>query len=698
MKKQYSLLALISLLILLISQKSFGQSILIEPGKQGFNTSAIQNNTLEIQGNGLLIQAPYRVSTVNPNSTVLILPNASTVTSTEEAGILKDPNGDSPYLVGTAFNATAYLNLPNALGVKFTFELLDTEANGDSVIISDFNNVQIARYSGNTIPAEILIFAEFSSTNKYYVRFKTDNDANVGQGFVLRWQTLFENGTAEQLANVAGGSTMFFDRKLNAFRAGLFSKHNIKKPGQYSVAFGHKTEADGLYSFAGGNLSKANGSHSFAFGGSSEAGEFAYSIGYYTKARGYDAFAIGIYNDISNPPNTGTSPTDRLFQIGNGLGEAGRRNAVTVLRNGQVGLSTVNPRARLHVHNGNSGVTFTANSSAILEQNSSHYLTLATPEANESGVLFSKATTGDASGGIIYGASNSLSFRTNGNATRMTIGNTGMVGIGVAAPLKTLDISSTTAEGTELQLTGSGTRYATLRIKSERNGSELIMETGTDAWTLKNVGDRLLLDYNGNIAFGNVHALSIGVTSEPWVGFKYYTITPGYSNNTQLGSSESRFREIWSTNALNTSSDRRLKKDIKTLGYGLEEILKLQAVSYKWKNNTDSKLHLGFIAQDVENLIPEIVTKSNLSDAEFEKMQKNGGEIQDTYGMEYTGLIPVLVKAIQEQQNLIKNLESEVALLKKDKNKLTALENRLASIESSLSQQKQVGTRQLSEK
>lgn len=697
MKKQNSLLALISLLILLISQKSFAQSILIEPGKQGFNTTAIQNNTLEIQGNGLLIQAPYRVSTVNPNSTVLILPNASTVTSTEEAGILKDPNGDSPYLAGTAFNATAYLNLPNALGVKFTFELLDTEVNGDSVIISDHNNTQIARYSGNTIPVEILIFAESISTNKYYVRFKTDNDANVGQGFVLRWQTLFENGTAEQLANVAGGSTMFYDRRLQVFRAGLFTKHNVKEPGRYSAAFGNKTEANGTFSFAAGNLSKANGSASFAFGTNAEAGDFAYSMGYGTKARGLDAFAIGFYNDISSPENTGLS-TDRLFEIGNGLGESGRQNALTVLRNGQMGISTVNPRAKLHVYEGNSGVTFTSNSSLILEKNNSHFLTLATPEASESGVLFSKPTTGHASGGIIYGTNNSLSFRTNGNVTRMTIGNTGRVGIGVAAPLKTLDISSTTAEGTELQLTGSGTRYATLRIKGESNRSELIMEKGTDAWSFYNVGNRLILDYDGNIAHSSVPALSIGVSSEPGVGFKYYTITPGYLNNSQLGSSASRFREIWSTNALNTSSDRRLKKDIKTLGYGLEEILKLQAVSYKWKNSTDSKLHLGFIAQDVENLIPEIVTKSNLSDAEFETVQKNGGEIQDTYGMEYTGLIPVLVKAIQEQQNLIRNLENEIALLKKGKNKLTALENRLASIESSLSQQKQAGTKQLSEK
>ena len=159
-----------------------------------------------MQGNWILVQQPFSVSTVNPQSTVVILPNGSSTTTTVESGLLKYPNGDSPYLTGVAFNANTYLNLSTGIGIKFTFELLDTEANGDSVIISDYNNVQIARYSGNAITAELIIFSETSFTNKYYVKFKTDNDIIIGQGLVLRWQTLFSNGTASALTNLGGGS------------------------------------------------------------------------------------------------------------------------------------------------------------------------------------------------------------------------------------------------------------------------------------------------------------------------------------------------------------------------------------------------------------------------------------------------------------------------------------------------------------
>jgi hypothetical protein len=663
---------------------TFAQSILIEPGKQGFNTNTVQSNTLEMQGNGILIQQPFVVSTVNPQSTVVILPNGSSTTATAESGLLKDPNGDNPYLTGIAFSANAYLNLSSGIGIKFTFELLDTEANGDSVIISDFNNVQIARYSGIAIPAELIIFSETSFTNKYYLKFKTDNDANVGQGFVLRWQTLFSNGTATPLVNIGGGSSMIFDRNKSAFRAGTFNKLNLKTIGQYSAAFGEKTEASGQHSFAGGMQSKSTGSASFAFGTSAEATTNAYSFGYFTKARGYDAFVTGIFNDILNPENS-DSPTDRLFQIGNGSSEINRKNAITVLRNGKTGIGTTTPYSKLHVYNGNSGVSFVANSTAIFENSASHFITLATPESSETGVLFSKSTSGDASGGIVYGVNNSMFFRTNGNINRMAIGSTGRVGIGVDDPLKTIDVLSTTADATmQLKSTGAG-NWSVLNLNSENSGgAEIILKKGPELWNLRTSGTSLLLDYSGSVGGGNIPALGIVPSVETISGFRYYSVIPAYQNYTQLGNSTNRFREIWSTNALNTSSDRRLKKNINEIKYGLQEILKLNAVSYNWKNSTDSKLHLGFIAQEVEKIVPEIVSKSNLPDDEYARLEKEGKVISDTYGMEYTSLIPVLVKAIQEQQRLIESKSLEINNLREGIKKFSDLETRMNVIETFL--------------
>ena len=66
----------------------------------------------------------------------------------------------------------------------------------------------------------------------------------------------------------------------------------------------------------------------------------------------------------------------------------------------------------------------------------------------------------------------------------------------------------------------------------------------------------------------------------------------------------------------------------------------------------DSHKHLGFIAQEINQIIPEIV--------DIQK-KEDGTEI---YGLKYAELVPVLVKAIQEQQTQIENLKSELQAMK----------------------------------
>jgi hypothetical protein len=97
----------------------------------------------------------------------------------------------------------------------------------------------------------------------------------------------------------------------------------------------------------------------------------------------------------------------------------------------------------------------------------------------------------------------------------------------------------------------------------------------------------------------------------------------------------------------NGASDLRLKKDITNSVYGLAEILKLRSVTYKLKEG-DDRAHLGFIAQEVQPVIPEVVSPSN----------KNG-----MLGIEYGSLVPVLAKAIQEQQKLIERQQARLAAL-----------------------------------
>ncbi|MBL8168665.1 MAG: tail fiber domain-containing protein [Acidobacteria bacterium] len=93
---------------------------------------------------------------------------------------------------------------------------------------------------------------------------------------------------------------------------------------------------------------------------------------------------------------------------------------------------------------------------------------------------------------------------------------------------------------------------------------------------------------------------------------------------------------IHATGTITQGSDVRLKQDIANLDYGLQEILRLRPVSWTWKQRLTAGLQLGLIAQEVEAVLPELVTISK--DAEPVK------------GLNYIGLIPVLIKSTQEQQ------------------------------------------------
>jgi hypothetical protein len=89
-----------------------------------------------------------------------------------------------------------------------------------------------------------------------------------------------------------------------------------------------------------------------------------------------------------------------------------------------------------------------------------------------------------------------------------------------------------------------------------------------------------------------------------------------------------------------TRSDYNLKDEIKGINYGLNEIMQIMPVSYTYKSNGEHQL--GFIAQDIGVIIPESV------------------HFDEYMGVDYQSIIPILTKAIQEQQALIKALEQRI--------------------------------------
>jgi hypothetical protein len=95
------------------------------------------------------------------------------------------------------------------------------------------------------------------------------------------------------------------------------------------------------------------------------------------------------------------------------------------------------------------------------------------------------------------------------------------------------------------------------------------------------------------------------------------------------------------------ASDRRYKRNIKSTHYGLRTIESLNPRDFVWRDT--GKADVGFIAQEVRSVIPEIVTAD-----------KRG-----FLGVNYSGIIPVLVKAMQEQQAEINALKAKVAKLRR---------------------------------
>ena len=94
-----------------------------------------------------------------------------------------------------------------------------------------------------------------------------------------------------------------------------------------------------------------------------------------------------------------------------------------------------------------------------------------------------------------------------------------------------------------------------------------------------------------------------------------------------------------------TPSDKKLKTNIKEINYGLETIMKLNPKEYDWKK--DDRHDIGFIAQEVEEVIPEIV-----------KDKKHFDENIKT--LDYEKLTAVLIKAVQEQQQQINELKEKL--------------------------------------
>lgn len=238
-----------------------------------------------------------------------------------------------------------------------------------------------------------------------------------------------------------------------------------------------------------------------------------------------------------------------------------------------------------------------------------------------------------------------VNARANGNIVLSPAGHvvvSSRLGIGNSAPSFPLDIAN---EEPVAVLRDSGADASQVGYLGFRNGSGT--ETGWVGYGTP-----------GSPHFSVVNARSTG----------HILLLPATNGNVGVNTSSPAFKldvggNIRCTSLTQTSSGA-FKDEVAPLSAGLDDLMRLAPVSYRWNDqapeDSRGKRDLGFIAEDVEKVLPEIVAKD---------------ESGKPVGMDYSRITVVAVKAIQEQQARHEADRAEIASLRERLARLEALLN-----------------------
>ena len=416
----------------------------------------------------------------------------------------------------------------------------------------------------------------------------------------------------------------------------------------------------------------------------------AISVGQFNSARKLDLYSYGI-SVTGEEFNVGTSTAHPLQFLTN----ATERMRITSA--GNVGIGTSSPSTFLHVVGAN-----TSNRGQLsIQSNNASNAALVTFYYDTTKVGGIGSTSSD-----FYGeAVNNYLFYAGGSE-RMRITSTGNVGIGTTSPTYKLDVAGTQRIGgislpfldfKTSDTVGAGYQYKQISYSDSTNAELYNIGYNYPNLQFLVAGTRVMtLTSGGNVLIGGTSTLGAGGTNleisggraqlvvnsttatASWFsvypagdGHTYILRNTGYSylfgtatNQTTVGfvqqmsiSSNGSIGAPSGTNIYN-ASDARLKKNISTTTYGLNAISALNPVKFNWVDGfeptEDGKDMLGFIAQEVQSILPEAV----------ESFGGNSVTIGDTIinnplRVNEKFIIPVLVKAIQELSAKVSLLENK---------------------------------------
>jgi hypothetical protein len=404
--------------------------------------------------------------------------------------------------------------------------------------------------------------------------------------------------------------------------------------GDYSTALGSQTTASGPYSTALGRNTSATGNYATAMGRNTTAISYSTAMGDETEASASYSTAMGRQTTASGNNSTAFGRSTLASSL----------NATAMGNETEAsgGSSTAMGDSTTASGNFSTAMGFNTTASSTYSTATGHYTSatgfMSTAMGNRT-IAPSYAETVIGTYNTTYTPNASLSYDSNdrlfviGNgesgsrSNAMVVLKNGHTGIGTDSPQELLHISG-----------------GRLRI-----GTETIEDTGSNQ-------------------------LSVDAS-----------LIPATNNTFRLGNSSNRWIGVWATDGTINTSDRRDKTNIKTITYGLYEILKMNPVSFHWKHRKNQDTKLGLIAQDLLELVPEVVKThewQNASDDENAPLKKVELE---RLGVYYSDLIPVLINAIKEQQKIIENQNLKIndltAESKLKDEALTGFNQRLKQIE-----------------
>jgi len=223
------------------------------------------------------------------------------------------------------------------------------------------------------------------------------------------------------------------------------------------------------------------------------------------------------------------------------------------------------------------------------------------------------------------------------------------------------------------------TQFAYIRATAEGTHADgdnpTAIRFGTTADGSESVTERMRIDSAGRVLVGNTDGLAkfcvgngsgnalIEMASSSATAVYYEHINrSNVSGNCNVGyyaraAGEHTFytgsytaRFIINSSGGSNASDKKLKENIQNLSYGLDTVKSLKPRQFKWKDNQQQSI--GFVAQEVESLIPEVVSEVSAD--------IKAGTDEKIKALNYANLTAVLTKAIQEQQAIIEDLQTQI--------------------------------------